>query len=149
MKTLLILLALGIIPLKPADMDYTTDIFETSGGDLAIGFIGHVDTAWLHGFADPDNPMDPWNKRITPFREGVNVLLAKRQPTGMALAYMNKMYILHNNLITNTYDRIQKHPEVIDNDFYTRLGTMFITRSDAQNYMIFGDPAVHLRISAS
>ena len=41
MKTLLILLALGIIPLKPADMDYTTDIFETSGGDLAIGFIGH------------------------------------------------------------------------------------------------------------
>jgi L-ascorbate metabolism protein UlaG (beta-lactamase superfamily) len=49
MKTIVFLLSLGMFTFNPvnvdktADMDntYTTDVFETSGGDLAIGFIGH------------------------------------------------------------------------------------------------------------
>lgn len=41
MKTLIILLTLGLFTLNPTEMNYTKDIFETSGGDLAISFIGH------------------------------------------------------------------------------------------------------------
>ncbi len=41
MKTLFVLMILGISTLNPSEMNFTTDIFETSGGDLAISFIGH------------------------------------------------------------------------------------------------------------
>jgi L-ascorbate metabolism protein UlaG (beta-lactamase superfamily) len=41
MKTFIVLLSLGLFTLNPVEMKYTTDIFETSGGDLAISFIGH------------------------------------------------------------------------------------------------------------
>jgi glyoxylase-like metal-dependent hydrolase (beta-lactamase superfamily II) len=50
MKTIVFLLSLGMFTFNPVNVDktaemdntYTTDVFETSGGDLAIGFIGHA-----------------------------------------------------------------------------------------------------------
>lgn len=112
-----------------------------------IAFIGHVDTAWLHGFADPKSPhiLDRWHSRIVPFVDAVDKLL-KVQPTGLAMANMNKRYDITNALLTSTLDRIQKGKIKITPDFHTKLAEAFITRSDAQNYMIFGDPAVRLRI---
>ena len=41
MKFVIFLLTLGIVTLQSSEMKYTRDIFETSGGDLAISFIGH------------------------------------------------------------------------------------------------------------
>ncbi|MFC2113266.1 MBL fold metallo-hydrolase [Bacteroidota bacterium] len=41
MKTLTIILYMGFLSLIPAGNDFTTDVFETSKGDLAISFIGH------------------------------------------------------------------------------------------------------------
>ncbi len=41
MKTLFSLLILVIPALNPPDMNFAKDVFETSGGDLAITFIGH------------------------------------------------------------------------------------------------------------
>ena len=41
MRILVIFLSLGMLSLQSTEMNYTKDIFETSGGDLAISFIGH------------------------------------------------------------------------------------------------------------
>jgi L-ascorbate metabolism protein UlaG (beta-lactamase superfamily) len=41
MKTLSVILLLGVIGLNPAGNDFTSDVFETSAGDLKIGFVGH------------------------------------------------------------------------------------------------------------
>ncbi len=112
-----------------------------------IAYVGHVDTAWLHGFADPDNPdtLERWNPRIEPFVKAVDMLL-QVQPVGLAMGDMNKRYDLGNALLTNTFDRIQKGKLKMTPELQGRFANAFITRSDAQNYMVFGDPAVRLRI---
>jgi Peptidase family C25 len=111
-----------------------------------IAFIGHVDTAWLHGFEDPEFPgmNEVWSPRIEPFKKAVESLLGA-QPPGHAMAPMSTRYDLYNAFLTNTYDRMQRN-KPFPPDFDKRLVNQFITRSDAQNYMILGDPAAHLRI---
>jgi Peptidase family C25 len=113
-----------------------------------VAFIGHVDVAWLHGFADPNDPyiLERWHPRIEPFVQAVDVLL-KVQPVGLAMASMNKRYNIGNALLTSTFDRLQRGKIQMTPEFHTRLVDAFITRSDAQNYFIFGDPGVRLRIS--
>lgn len=114
-----------------------------------IAFIGHVDTAWLHGFDDPESPhlLDRWHPRIAPFVRAIDMLLGV-QPVGLAMADMNKRYDLGNALLTNTIDRLQRGTIAITPEFHSRLVNAFIMRTDAQNYMVFGDPAVSLRIPA-
>lgn len=116
----------------------------------AIAFIGHVDTAWLHGFADPNDPrpIDRWHKRIAPFQMAVDALL-KVQPPGLAMEFMNKRFDVSNAEITRTYDRVQAQREKLTPELTARLADMFILRGDAQNYMIFGDPAVRARMPAA
>jgi L-ascorbate metabolism protein UlaG (beta-lactamase superfamily) len=41
MKALIFLLSLGIFTPQSTEMNFSKDIFETSGGDLTISFIGH------------------------------------------------------------------------------------------------------------
>ena len=113
-----------------------------------IGFIGHVDAAWLHGFADPDDPyiLDAWQERMSPFRYSINSLLTAA-PVGRALWEMNRRYNLCNALLTNTYDRLQRRRLRFD-DVRQSLIQTFITRSDAQNFMLFGDPGTYLRLES-
>ena len=112
-----------------------------------IVFIGHLDTAWLHGFADPESPdiLDRWDDRIEPFVYAINTLL-KVSPAGLAMARMNKRYDISNAIITYTFDRLQKGKIEMTPRRQVRLADSFITRSDAQNYMILGDPAARVRI---
>jgi hypothetical protein len=112
-----------------------------------LAYIGHVDTAWLHAFDDPDNPLlsAKWSPRISPFVKAIEMLLGL-QPAGLAMADMNKRYDVCNALLANTFDRMQRGLVQRDEKFRDSLINTFITRSDAQNYMIFGDPAVSLRI---
>ncbi len=112
-----------------------------------VAFIGHVDTAWLHGFEDPESPhlLERWHPRMTPFVKAVDTLL-KVQPSGIAMADMNKRYDLTNAQLTSTFDRLKRKKLEVTEKFQIQLANAFIFRSDAQNYMIFGDPAVRLRI---
>lgn len=114
-----------------------------------IAFIGHLDTAFLHGFADPDAPhtLDRWHTRIAPFVKAVNQLL-EVQPSGFAMHDMNTKYALCNALITNTYDRLQRGKMRWNAQREARFLDNWITRGDAQNYMVFGDPGARLRIPA-
>lgn len=115
-----------------------------------IAYIGHVDTAWLHSFADPDHPMiiDRWHSRILPFKKAVEVLL-NVQPIGLAMESMNEAYNFGNQRLTSIWDYIERGRYKMNPERHSRLVDTFIKRSDAQNYMIFGDPAVRLRIPVS
>ena len=74
-----------------------------------IAFIGHLDTAWLHGFADAADPniLDRWHTRLAPFVRAVNEIL-RVQPTGLAMHAMNDRYTATNSVLSNTYDRQQR-----------------------------------------
>jgi hypothetical protein len=118
------------------------------GGPIA--FIGHVDTAWLHGFDDPESPhlLERWHPRIEPFVYAVLQLL-ETNPVGLAMSRFPKRYDITNAQLTSTFDRLQRGSLQMTPTLRTKLAQVFITRSDAQNYMIFGDPAVRLRIPAA
>jgi len=111
-----------------------------------IAYIGHVDTAWLHGFDDPDAPylLERWHPRMAPFVRAVDSLL-ETQPVGRALATMSERYDVLNAILTNVADQARRGTPPAPG-YETRLATTFITRSDAQNYHMMGDPAVRLRV---
>jgi hypothetical protein len=113
-----------------------------------VAFIGHVDTAWLHGFDDPDSPhlIEPYDMRIAPFAQALNKLL-RVEPVGRAMEDMNQRYTVTNAQLTGAWDRLQRGRIQATPEFWSRVASTFITRSDAQNYLVFGDPAARLRIS--
>ena len=112
-----------------------------------IAFISHLDTAFLHAFTDQNDPfiMDRWHARIAPFVSAVNMLLGV-QPSGLAMGMMNQKYIVTNAMLTNTYDRQQRGRIQWTESLVRRFVDTWIIRGDAQNYMVFGDPAARLRI---
>ncbi len=113
-----------------------------------VAYVGHVDTAWLHGFDDPDNPyiIEKWHPRIAPFVCAIDTLLQETNPVGPAMSEMNSRFNIFNAILTNALDGIQRKGKSMAPEFYNRIADTFIFRSDAQNYLIFGDPAARLRI---
>jgi hypothetical protein len=112
-----------------------------------IAFIGHVDMAWLYGFADPGE-MDMeewWNPRLKPFAQALEGLLTT-QPVGLALQEMNKRYNNLNAYLTNLFDLIHQEESRNTKMLMKKIAYSYVVRNDAQNFMIFGDPAVRLRI---
>lgn len=114
-----------------------------------IAYVGHLDTAFLHGFANVEdlNIPERWHKRIAPFVQAVDYLLGV-QPSGLAMNDMNTRYSAYSTILANTYDRQQRGTLQWSPDVKARFLDSWITRNDAQNYMIFGDPAARLRIPA-
>ncbi|MBI1299935.1 hypothetical protein GC175_33850 [bacterium] len=115
-----------------------------------IAFIGHLDTAWLHGFADVESPhiLDRWHSRIQPFVHSINQLL-RLQPVSLAMEEMNKRYSTTSAMLADTYDRQRRGRYQWNRRKEERFINSWIVRGDAQNYMIFGDPAARLRISTA
>jgi len=114
-----------------------------------VAFVGHLDTAFLHAFTDADDPhiLDRWHPRMAPFRRAVDGLLGV-EPSGRAMEMMNTRYGTCNAIITNTYDRQKRGKLKWTAERAARFLDNWIVRSDAQNYMVFGDPGAHLRIPA-
>ena len=112
-----------------------------------LAFIGHVDTAWLHGFADPDgvDVIERWHPRIAPFKRALE-LLAGVQPAGLAMADFNKQLDIGNSMVLNDLERALRNPARQTPESRRRLVDHIIRRNDAKNYMVFGDPAARLRI---
>jgi hypothetical protein len=107
-----------------------------------IAYIGHMDTAMLHGFDDPDNPeiLERWHPRMEPFVKAVEMLLHE-QPAGLAMTNMNKRYDLKNAQLSTMFDLLKKGTIKETREFFITLANAFLIRSDAQNYMVLGDPA--------
>ena len=112
-----------------------------------LAYVGHLDTAFLHAFADPGNPhaVDVWHARMEPFVDSVRKLLDVN-PAGLSLENMNDRYNSYNARITYVYDQMRKNTYQWDDRKEKLMIQNWIIRSDAQNYMVFGDPAVALRI---
>ena len=111
-----------------------------------IAYVGHVDTAWLHGFWDPKDRMiaNRWSTRIFPFKSAVEQLL-KSQPVGYAMNPMHEEFNIGNHTLSQAMLlKAKKIP--LSAPFKSNLVNTFIKRSDAQNYLILGDPAVRLKI---
>jgi hypothetical protein len=115
-----------------------------------IAFVGHLDTAFLHGFADPNGPeiLDRWHSRIQPYLSAIKMLLGV-QPSGLALHAMNERYANYIAQLTNTFDRIQRGRMQWTLELESRFLANWIIRGDAQNYMVFGDPAARLWLPAA
>lgn len=115
-----------------------------------VAYIGHLDTAFLDAFDDPNpNPFaTKWHVRMSPFVYAVKTLLGEYNPVGIAMEDMNKRYNTCNSLLSSCLDMQKRHPRNWE-DFYDEITNIFILRSDAQNYMVFGDPAVRPLISTT
>ena len=137
------------VPEKYADVDFIAALPRRLVGHPRgpIAYVGHLDTAFLHGFTDQDDPhiMDRWHARIQPFLHAVNQFL-EVQPSGLAMEDMNKKYSVCNVMLNNVYDRLQRGKFKWTPETERRFVDTWIIRGDAQNYMIFGDPAASLRI---
>lgn len=137
------------VPEKYADADFIAALPKRLVGHPKgpIAYVGHLDTAFLHGFTDQDDPhiMDRWHARVQPFLHAVNQLL-EVQPSGLAMEDMNKKYSVYNVMLNGVYDRLKRGTFKWTPETERRFVDTWIIRSDAQNYMIFGDPAASLRI---
>ena len=106
----------------------------------------------MHGFDDPKDPdtvkiiEEKWHARIRPFVRCIEVLLREVNPTGIAMGDMGNRYAILNGLLAHTLDLLQRGKIKNTSQFKEKLTDNFIFRTDAQNHMIFGDPAVRLRI---
>jgi len=119
-----------------------------------VAFIGHLDTAFIDAFDDPTpNPFaTKWHTRMSPFVYAVDKLLGEYNPVGTCMEDMNKRYNICNSLLTSLLD--EQHQNLIEGrdidwqEFFSQITDTFILRSDAQNYMVFGDPAVRPLVEA-
>lgn len=114
-----------------------------------VAYIGHVDVAWLHAFDDPEMPLvaTPWHERLAPFSYALDTLLTG-QPVGLALNEMNKRYDLLNGVLVNEIDRVRRGRTKWTAQLRTSFVDTFVFRSDAQNYLVYGDPAARVRVEA-
>lgn len=116
-----------------------------------VAYIGHLDVACLHGFDDAENPLEMqktgarWHNRLGPFVDALDRLLTV-QPVGLALETMNKRFDLANAVLANHWNKQRLGKLVETPELLARLADTFILRSDAQNYLVLGDPAARLRI---
>jgi hypothetical protein len=140
---------IGGVPQRYAPSDFVAALpkrlLAHPRGPLA--FVGHLDTAFLHGFTDAADPhiLDRWHSRMAPFVRAVDRLLGV-EPCGLAMEDMNARYSVCNALITSVYDRQRRGSFEWTRDRRTRFVDNWILRGDSQNYLVFGDPAARLRI---
>jgi hypothetical protein len=137
------------LPEKYADVDFVAELPKRllAHPRGPIAYIGHLDTAFLHGFTDQNDPyiMERWHTRIQPFVHTVDQLL-EVQPSGLAMDDINKKYSTSNIMINSFYDRLKRGTFTWTPETERRFVDTWIIRSDAQNYMVLGDPAARLRI---
>ncbi len=112
-----------------------------NGGALAV--IGHVDRAWAYSFQSSDNVA-----QIDSFRDATARIL-RGERLGNAMDQFNiRWATLSEKLAELQYEWSLR--DATDSDFETQkakqISTQWVARDDARNYIVFGDPAVQLRV---
>jgi hypothetical protein len=104
------------------------------GGALAV--IGHVDPAWVSSIADQETG----EERFETFGFTLAQLL-RGKPVGFAVnAFSQK----HADLSVELLDLIEDYERDDLPPDPASLSSLWISRNDAQNYVVIGDPAVRL-----
>ena len=85
-----------------------------------------------------------------PFKKAVEQILGAHS-LGMVLNSMNSGFNTGNFMLTNIYDRIRSGVETLPltPEKNSKLVDIWITRTDGQNYLLFGDPGTKVRILAN
>ena len=122
-----------------------------------VAFVGHVDLAFLHAFVDPEAPdlIEAYSPRLEMFTSAVDTVLGYPpehprggpQPVGLAMRQINRRFDSGNYTLSIAVaqagdDSLSDLPED-----RRKLMREWIARSDAQNYVVLGDPAVYPRMS--
>lgn len=99
----------------------------------ALACIGHMDRAWGCSIVPT----------VKPFDEAVDVILTGK-PVGLALRDFSETYAFRSTTLASLLEKIANRLKVSDAD----LTTAWIERNDAEGYLLFGDPAVRLRVNS-
>jgi hypothetical protein len=102
----------------------------------ALAVIGHVERAWGYSIQPPG--VSP---QLQPFRNLIGRVLAG-EPVGHATKDFSEKYASLSAALLSLLDETQSSPRPGD----LELAWNWIERNDAQNYVVLGDPAVHLRV---
>jgi hypothetical protein len=118
-----------------------------------VAFVGHVDTAWLHGFTDPDHPEpgigELYHSRLEAFRTVVDRSLLRRWPAGYSLEDLHaRTAWLSTRLATFLDATRSRNLEVAELPLHqlADLADSFVRRNDSMNFMLLGDPAARVRV---
>lgn len=107
-----------------------------NGGALAC--IGHVDRAFAFSFLSPHA-----GPQLQPFRNAIGRILLG-QPVGHAVKDFNERYAALSTALASLLEEIGYGAKIPAE----QLSTSWVERNDAEGYLIFGDPAVRLRLDA-
>lgn len=109
------------------------------GGALAV--IGHVERAWTYSFSDSYGA-----RSVETFDSALRRVLLAGAPVGWALEFFNNRYAELATGLTEDLENIrwQNNPP----DDYT-LTSRWTEHNDARSYVILGDPAARLALTAA
>lgn len=116
-----------------------------------IGYVGHVDTAWLHGFADPAAPVpaEAYSPRLEPLLSLVRRALLDRTASGHGLEDLADRANTIASEVTNLLNNLQHNHSTLadmERDQLRKLADRMIRRNDAMWFLFFGDPGVRVRV---
>jgi hypothetical protein len=122
-----------------ADRPFFAALFKallthSRGGALAC--IGHVERAWGYSIVTPKA-----GPQLTPFRNAIGRILTG-QPVGFAMKDFYERYAALSSSLNSTLEEIGYGAVVPDDE----LAMSWIERNDSEGYIVFGDPAVQLRV---
>ena len=104
----------------------------------ALAFIGHVDQVWSYSFAYPGGGF------LTGTFEDALTMLLGGYPAGFALERFNQRYLDANNALTSQAGVLNLYKNY--NASAEDVVHIWTARHDARAYVLFGDPAVRLRL---
>ena len=100
----------------------------------ALAVVGHVERAWGYSF------MGAGESQTVPFENAIGRTL-RREPVGHAMKDFNEKYAVLSSGLLEVLDSIQRGGRIVPD---AELAKLWTERSDAQNYVVLGDPAVAL-----
>ena len=112
-----------------------TLLSHANGGALAV--LGHIDRAWAFSFQSPRR-----RSQTQGFRDVIARLLLG-EPIGHATDSFNLRWAALSTQLAEQQNDHLHHGIDLNRRTYANL---WVARDDARNYIIFGDPAVRLRV---
>jgi len=109
------------------------------GGALAV--VGHIERAW--GCSITGMSSRAGRSQVLPFKNTIGYVLTGK-PVGYAVKDFNERTASLSTYLSELLEDVRYHEEVSDRE----LASTWLGRNDARNYIIVGDPAVHLRVEA-
>lgn len=103
-----------------------------------VAFVGHLDLTWVRTLTDPDPAVSAVRSR--PLREAYRQLLSCT-PVGQAMSGVHARYHDANSWITHQIELAKRTGGGLEG---SELAQTWVTRNDARNFLVYGDPAARV-----